>query len=177
MPFVAGGYKATWAPGTQTGAAAAAGTSLGQTAQGYRLSHQFFKRIITGDGMAQSPQDAVYQGAEMHLQFNLIEYSFAAVRTLMWPYGAYAATIAMGVVGRLDVQQNLTGAVVLTAVAGTTAAAALAPATLTLPICMLSEGFPVELLMAPDLKEVPIRLRVYPNTTAGATFGVFGTQT
>jgi hypothetical protein len=38
---------------------------------------------------------------------------------------------------------------------------------------MLAEGFPVELLMAPDLKEVPIRMRVYPDDSTG----VFGTQT
>jgi hypothetical protein len=157
--FMAGGYTSTWN-----------GLACGQTAQGYRLSHQFFKRIITGDKYGQAPQDAVYQGAEMHIQFNLIEYMEAAIATIMWPYGAY---LTMGVVGRLDVQQSLVKQMLFTAVATTPAAAALSPATLTLPLCMLSEGFPVELLMAPDLKEIPIRMRIYANDTTG----VFGTQT
>jgi hypothetical protein len=160
--FVAGGYTATWNA-----------LALGQAAQGYRLSHQFFKRIITGDSMAESPQDAVYRGAEMHLQCNLIEYMEAGIATIMWPYGNY---LTMGAVGRLDVQAvNNTPSVkqmVFTAVAGTPAATALSPATLTLPKCILAEGFPVELLMAPDLKEVPLRMRIYPSEA-----GVFGTQT
>lgn len=156
--FAAGGYTATYNA-----------LAIGQTAQGYRLSHNFFKRIITGDLRAQSPQDAVYQGAEMHIQFNLIEYMQAGVAGIMWPYANY---LSLGVVGRLDVQQNLVSPLVLTAVATTPAARALSPATLTLPLCMLAEGFPVELLMAPDLKEVPIRLRIYPSDDA-----IFGVQT
>lgn len=157
--FTAGAYTSTWN-----------GLACGQAAQGYRLSHQFFKRIITGDKRAQAPQDAVYQGAEMHVQFNLIEYMEAAIATIMWPYGTY---LTMGVVGRLDVQQSLVKQMVFTAVSTTPAATTGGPISLTLPLCMLSEGFPVELLMAPDLKEVPIRMRIYPNDETG----VFGTQT
>jgi hypothetical protein len=160
--FVAGGYTATWN-----------GLTLGQAAQGYRLSHQFFKRIITGDSMAESPQDAVYRGAEMHIQMNLIEYMEQGIASIMWPYGNY---LTMGAVGRLDVQTiNNTPSVkalVLTAITGTPAKTALSPAELTLPKCILAEGFPVELLMAPDLKEVPLRMRIYPSEA-----GVFGTQT
>jgi hypothetical protein len=157
--FRAGGYTATWN-----------NLACGQTAQGYRLSHQFFKRIITGDSMAEAPQDAVYRGAEMHIQFNLIEYAKAAIQTIMWPYAAY---LTMGVVGRLDVQQAIVKSLNLTAVAGTTAAFAQGPATLSLLYTILAEGFPVELLMAPDLKEVPIRMRIYPYEGTG----VFGSQT
>lgn len=156
--FVAGGYTATWNS-----------LALGQTAQGYRLSHSFFKRLITGDSMAEAPQDAVFRGAEMFISMNLIEYLAAGIATIMWPYGAY---LTMGTVGRLDVQQSLAKQLVLTAVAGTPAAGALAPASLTLSKTILAEGFPVELLMAPDLKEVPIRQRIYPSSV-----GVFGTQT
>jgi len=76
------------------------GLACGQTEQGFRLSHSFFKRIITGDAMAQTPQDAVYQGAEMNLAMNLIEFKAAAAYTIMWPYGAYLQT---SVVGRLRI--------------------------------------------------------------------------
>ena len=163
--FRSGGYTATWN-----------GLACGQTAQGYRLSHQFFKRIITGDSLAESPQDAVYRGAEMHIQFNLIEYAKAAIQTIMWPYGTY---LSMGIVGRLDMQQLICRTLVLTAVAGTPSAAALSPASLTFPYnTILAEGFPVELLMAPDLKEVPIRMRIYPSEGVfGGSTSVFGTQT
>jgi hypothetical protein len=81
-------------------------------------------------------------------------------------------------VGRLDVQQNIVGSLLLTAIVGTTANT-LGHATRTLPRCLLSEGFPVELLLAPDLREVPLRLRIYPDVTppaggVGAVM-VFGT--
>ena len=157
MAFIAGQYTATWNA-----------LALGQTADGYRLSHQFFKRLITGDAFAQSPQDAVYQGAEVTLSARLIEYNAAAVQTLKWPYSATPWT--MGVIGRLDVGSAIAKSLVLTAIAGTPAAAT--PATITALLSILQEGFPVEVLFAPDLREVPLRMRIYPSTQ-----GVFATET
>jgi hypothetical protein len=153
MSFIAGPYTATYK-----------GSALGQTADGYRVSHQFFKRLILGDSYAQTPQDEVYQGAEVFVQMRLIEYDAAGVQSVMWPYGAY---MNVGQVGRVSRQQSLAGALVLTAVAGTPAATV--PSSVTLTNAILAEGFPVELLFAPDLREVPLRLRVFPSTV-----GVFG---
>lgn len=150
MTFIAGGYTATWD-----------GLAIGQTADGYRLTHQIFKRLITGDSYAEAPQDAVYRGGEASLAMRLIEYDAAAVQTMKWPYSATKWT--MGVVGRIDVGSSLVKSLVLTAVAGTTAATV--PATLTASKSILHENFPVEVLFAPDLREVPMRLRLYP--TAG----------
>jgi hypothetical protein len=155
MPFIAGPYTATYG-----------GAALGQAADGYRVSHSFFKRLITGDTYAQAPQDEVYQGAEMFCQMRLIEFDAAGVNAIMWPYGAY---LTNGQVGRVSRQQNLALPLVLTAVAGTPAANL--PATLTLTTAILAEGFPVELLHAPDLREVPLRLRVFPAPLTGI-FGV-----
>lgn len=155
MSFICGRYTATL--GAQ---------SLGQTADGYRVSHSLFKRLITGDALAQTPQDAIVQGAEMFVAARLIEYNAAGALNAFWPL---AATIYdMGVIGRLD--SAVADSLVLTAVASTPAAAA--PATATFLLTTLAEGFPVELLFAPDLREVPLRMRVYPNSS-----GVFGTQT
>jgi hypothetical protein len=151
--FIAGPYTATY------NAAA-----LGQTADGFRVSHSFFKRLIQGDAYAQAPQDEVYQGAEVFVNFRCIEYTKTGIAAAMWPYGAY---MKMGQVGRVSVQQSLVKSLVLTAVAGTPAASS--PASVTLPLSILAEGFPVELLFAPDLREVPLRMRVYPNA------GSFGT--
>ena len=156
MSFIAGPYTCTWNS-----------QAVGQAADGYRVSHSFFKRLITGDTYAQSPQDEVYQGGEMFIQFRLIEYDAAAVQSAMWPYGSY---MSIGQVGRVSKQQWLCSAVVLTAIAGTPAAST--PATLTLTTAIIAEGFPVELLFAPDLREVPLRLRVFPSS-----LGVFGAVT
>jgi len=158
MAFLAGRYTATWNS-----------LALGQTADGFRLSHSFFKRLITGDAFAQAPQDGIYQGAEVFIAGRLIAYDTAAMPTIMWPYAA--TFLDMGVIGRTDVGGSVAKSLILTAVAGTPSAAA--PASLTLPLSILAEGFPVELLFAPDLREVPLRQRVYPNGTTG----VFGTQT
>lgn len=157
MSFVAGRYTATWNA-----------LAVGVTADGFRLNHKFFERLITGDNFAEAPQDAVYRGAEMFIGFTPIAYDSAALPTIMWPY---AATLYdMGVIGRTAVGSAIAKSLILTAVAGTPAAAA--PATATFLTSKLAEGFPVEILYAPDLREVPLRLRIFPNSS-----GVFGTQT
>lgn len=157
MAFIAGQFTATWNA-----------LAIGQTADGFKLNWKFFKRLITGDNMAQTPQDAVYQGAEMFIGYTCISYDAAAVQTVMWPYSA--TRWDMGVIGRTDVGSAIAKSLVLTAVAGTPAATL--PATQTFLTAVLAEGFPVEILFAPDLREVPIRQRIYPSAA-----GVFSTQT
>lgn len=156
--IVAGPYTATWNS-----------LACGQSADGFRISHQFFKRLVTGDKFAEAPMDAVYRGAEMFANFRLIEYNAAAIATVMWPYGSF---LTMGQVGRFDITgaSAIAKSLILTAVAGTEAADS--PASLTLTQAIIAEGFPVELLFAPDLREVPLRLRIYPSES-----GVFGSQT
>lgn len=155
--FIAGRYTCTWNA-----------LAAGITADGFRLNHKFFKRLITGDNFAETPQDAVFRGAEMFIGWTAIQYDAAAFPTVMWPYGS--TFYDMGVIGRTDVGSSVAKSLILTAVSGTPAAAA--PATATFLTSILAEGFPVEILYAPDLREVPLRLRVYPSSS-----GVFGTQT
>lgn len=157
--FITGRYTATYNSLT-----------LGQTADGIRVSHQFFKQMITGDAGGQTRQDAVFQGAEMFLGLTLLEYDAAGAQAAFWPYNS--TIYDMGVIGRLDVQNGICQQIVLTALAGTPAATEAAPATFTLPQCILAENFPVELLFAPALREIPLRFRVYANSS-----GVFATQT
>lgn len=159
MSFIAGRYTATWNS-----------LALGQTANGFELSHSFFERLITGDAYAEAPQDSIFRGAEMFAEGRMIEYNAAAVATLTW---YVSSTIwDMGVVGRLAVNNGsggLSKSLILTAVSGTPAQAT--PATLTMTYAKLREGYPVKLLFAPDLREVPFSLRIFPNN------GVFATQT
>lgn len=156
MSFIAGGYTATYNA-----------LACGQAGDGYRLSHEVFKRLITGDSYAESPQDGVYRGMAMFVSYTMIEFNAAAAALAKNPY---SATIHdMGLVGRLDVASSLAKSLVLTAVAGTPAAAT--PASATFSKSILAEGFPVEILFAPNLRDIPIRMRVYPVS------GVFGTET
>lgn len=157
MGFIAGGYTATWNS-----------QALGQAAAGYRLSHEVFRRLVRGDTYAETPQDGIYRGAEVSLAFTMIEYDAAGLQGIKWPYNV-STKWTVGTVGRADVAGSLAKALVLTAVAGTPAAAT--PATLTLTLSILHENFPVEVLFAPDLREIPLRMRVYPSS------GVFGVET
>lgn len=156
MSFIAGRYSATLAAST-----------VGQTKDGINIEHQVFKQLITGDNFAETPQDAVFRGMAVFCQFTLLEYNATAARAAFWPYGTAWLTMDT-VIGTLDTANA--AQLILTALAGTPAAAA--PATITLPDAILAEGFPVGLLMAPALREIPIRQRIYPNTS-----GVFGTLT
>jgi len=159
--FIAGGYTATYNA-----------KRLGQTADGWRLSHQFFKRLITGDSGAQTPQDAVYQGKEQRINGRLIEADEAGITDLIDPYADTIGTPwTLGKVGLMDVRGQGGGSIVvraksliLTAITGTASATDM-QATITLPLSILIEGFPVEVLLAPDLREVPVSMRVYPNMT------------
>lgn len=168
--FVAGQYTATYNS-----------KALGQTADGYRLSHQVFKRMVTGDAGGDTPQDGIYRGMEVMLAFRLIEAAAAGVDELIYPYSATPGTPGtMGVIGRTDVRGSanavtpgvMAKSIVLTALAGTPAAND-GPATITLPLAILAENFPVDILYAPDLREVPLRMRVYPTMATG----VFWTET
>jgi hypothetical protein len=168
--FVAGQYTATYN-----------GKNLGQTAEGFRLSHQFFKRLITGDLGAQTPQDAVYQGREQFVSFRLIEADEAGVNDCANPYGGSFDDPTVGVIGSFDTQSSSGGGssggsalasaakpLVLTALTGTSAANFVP--SMTFSKAILAEGFPVEFLLGPDLLEVPIRMRCYPNMENNGTF-------
>lgn len=157
MAFIAGPYTATWNS-----------LACGQAEDGYETTHEYFWELISGDSYGESPQEGIYRGAQMDIAWRAVDFSAAAIQTMMWP--ASATIYTLGVPGRSAVGSSLAKALVLTAVAGTTAATV--PATLTLTNTILKEGAGVALKYAPALRYVPIRLRVYP--TSG---GVFGTVT
>lgn len=157
MAFIAGTYTATWNS-----------LALGQSEDGYTTSHQFFWDQIRGDAYGETPQDAVYRGGEFDISWRSIDYDAAGIQTAMWPFSATIYTL--GVPGRTAIGSSIAKSLILTAVAGTPAATK--PATLTLTNAAIKEGFPVELLYAPRLRTVPLRMRVWPSSS-----GVFGTTT
>lgn len=155
MGFISGRYTATWNS-----------LALGQTADGFRISHAFMKRLINGDWMGETAQDAIIRGMEVTVEARLLEFDAAAVQTLINPYGT---GYAFGnVIGRLDVANAYAKALVFTAVQTNPGPV---PATKTLYQTVLHEGFPVTLLKASDLREVPIRLRAYPGPTGSFEAG------
>lgn len=161
MGFIAGRYSVTYNA-----------QSIGVTKDGIRISHQIFKRLITGDYLGQTVQDAVYQGAEVMAAFTMLEYDAAGARGAFWPYSSNF--LELGALGRTDVGSAIAKPLILTSLAGTPAAGS--PASITFPLAILAENFPVEMLFAPDLREVPIRQRIYPDVSSPGSER-FGTLT
>lgn len=151
MPsFIAGPYTATYG-----------GSAVGQTAQGYRVSHAFEKQPVTGDIFGSTVQDSIWTGCNVTASFNCIEYNAAAIASLMWPYGTAYLNYAATQPGMMDIISSKTSATVLTAVSGTPAASS--PATLTLSATVVDNGANVDLEFGPQLRVVPIRLKCYEN--------------
>ena len=159
MAFIAGQYTVSYD-----------GATIGQVRDGINIEHSFFKQLITGDNYAETPQDAVYRGGECFAEFVCLEYNNAKAKLAFWPYHATYGTI--GTVGRTDVGSSLVKTLLLTSTAGTPAVTQ--PPTITATRAILAEGFPVRLLFAPALREVPLRFRLYPD--ASGLFFTLGTE-
>lgn len=147
------------------------GSALGQTGDGVRNTHEVSKQLIIGDNFGDAVQDAVYRGMNLFTEFTLLEFESAKAEAAFWPYGNM---YKMGVIGRLDVatdssQATIVAQLVFTALANTPAALDAAPLSFTLPLAILREGFPVQILYGPVAREVPVAMRIYPD--AAGSFG------
>lgn len=156
MAFIAGAYTATYNA-----------LRVGQLAEGITFHSVTYKEIITGDQLARAAQDAVFQGIDVTSDYILLEWNAAAALGIYWPYGT--AFLNSGVVGRLDVQQNIAKGLVLTAIGGPPAGALGAPGTVTLSRSILHEEFPVDAVFASKLRKIPIRMRHYPDPSQFAS--------
>src|SRR5437660_1779663 len=76
---------------------------------------------------------------------------------------ANTSACGKGVIGRL--LYDLSQALVLTAITGTTASAS--PATLTAAKTILLPGFTPRLSYGPTLRKIPLRFRLFPNVIGG----------
>jgi len=154
MSFIAGQYTATYG-----------GSALGQILNGFELRWTFLREFIRGDNFARARQDGVYQGAELDVLYELMEYNAAGAQGAFWPFDA--AFLDLGTIGVLDSSKD--ASLVLSAVAGTPAAAS--PASITLPNTILAE-VPVSVNLSPSLRTIAIQQLVYPSSS-----GVLGTTT
>ncbi len=151
MSFIAGGFTAVYG-----------GTTIGQIQEGFTMEWSELTQEIRGNNFAGEVQDEVLQGIDLFLEFILMEFNQAAARELYWPFHA---TFGRGpVIGSLK-STIAYKSLVLTAVAGTPAAANAAEDVYTFAQTKLAAGFPVRLLKAPVLKTIQMRMRVYPDAS------------
>lgn len=168
--FVAGRYSATY---DRDGSGGGSPADIGITEEGYEIQQSHFKEVIARtDAYGDTPIDAIHRGLQVFAQFTCIEY-LASVLGMAFPIqgtapGVGAGTLNLGVIGVLD--SGKAGILVLTSTTGTPAASS--PATMTLHRCIQAENADIRFIMAPTLRKLPIRLRVYPNDS-----GVFWTTT
>ena len=127
------------------------------------MSHELFKQIITGDETGQTPIEGIHQGQAQFVTFTVQEANAEAIADLIAPYSGIPGV--MGPIGKLDVGNDVCpGAakeLVLTTIPGLCPGSR-GPETIRFPKAILAESFPVDVLHGPNLRMIPLRLRVYP---------------
>ena len=134
------------------------------TGQARDLTIEWFEngQPIVGDNFGSEVQDEVLQGIEVFVELTLLEWNIAEARELFWPFHPNVGTGP--VIGSLT-STIAYKSLVLTAALGTTAAALTAENVWTFPKTKLAKGFPVRIFNQPALREMPLRLRVYPDAS------------
>ena len=163
---ITGPYHGSWS-----------GEYLGATEDGFEVEHTFYSEPVRGDNLGDSIQDEILRGADVYVNFTLIEYGKAAIvegggastGSIHWPTAASGFNGAgdgkVGVIG--DVLSDYGDSLVLTALANTPAAAS--PASVTFPGAVLARNFPVRVLYASRLRRIPMRMIALPTGVSGAS--------
>jgi hypothetical protein len=143
MAFIAGPYTVTYNS-----------LALGILQDGIEFEFLPTGDEITGDNLGASVQDGVYRGGNLFLNFTIQEFNAAAAASAMWPWAD-----ALGKVGNIGaLHTSFAKPVVLTRVSGTNAVYA----TMTFLYCAWAFDFPLRSLLASHLRNIPMRLRVFP---------------
>lgn len=153
--LIAGPYTATYNS-----------SSVGQQEDGFELRWRSLGDDVTSNSYGDTIIDTVYRGMEVSLFFTGIEYSSAI--GLMWPYTSTLGEL--GQVGRLNVGSTLTKTLVMTSVAGTTAAST--PTSLTATNVIMSKKTEAMLRFASRLRTVPVGLDLLPYNSSADKFFV-----
>lgn len=125
-----------------------------------------FEEIDESDAYGMTLIDALYRGASGYVNANLREYK-AGSKAILWAVGGGTLGQIMSAtkpVGILASDQAV--AFVMTATANTPAAAS--PATLTVSKAWIAPNYNPRLLFDSRLREVPIRLSMFPSDSSGA---------
>lgn len=168
--FVAGRYSGTYNA-----------VDVGITRDGYELTLDTeFEDIGETDAWGMSVIDGIWRGGNCFLQFTSVAYKPGSL-SAFWPYGT-----GLGGVGALGILYDSTQVAklpiaalasaialpfILTSTPGTPAATGAGPAasTLTATTALLAKNNNGKLAFNSKLRDVPVRLRCYPFTTANIT--------
>ena len=161
--FIAGPYTATHTVPSGTA------LDMGMTEDGINIRFRVEKQVIGQSAIyGDSILDAVYRGGNCSLSYLSMEFNKSLLNGAAW----YQNTVGvanqgkMATIGTLDVGSTKALSTVLTAVAGTTAAAS--PATFTALQTALIEGHELNWTMTSRLKTQPIMMRMYPYTVSAS---------
>lgn len=156
--FVSGRYSSTYNSNT-----------LGIARAGYSLDFQFKDEALDEtDAYGLSTIDLIRRGADCHLSAILKEW-LTGSKAILWAIGGgtlgkiFTAAVPAGSFAYDSAQ-----ALVLTAVSNTTAAT-LGPATLTASKAYPAANYNPEILLDSRLREVPIRLILFPYASSSDT--------
>lgn len=116
--------------------------------------------LAGSDTYGESTYDLLYRGVDVFYSTTSLEYKAGSTG----PSVPFAALGLMGVIGQLG--SGVAQALVMTATAGTPAAAS--PATLTAAAAVLAPGFSPKYLFDSRLREAPIKLQFLPTTISSA---------
>lgn len=148
--FIAGRYSSTWNS-----------VAMGIMENGYDVSYDPKQELINrSDQYGDTLLDMVYRGGDWSMQCDTLEW-MAGVTGPAFPFGT--ALGVLGTIGRLC--SDIAAALVLTATAGTPAAAA--PATLTASKAILAANANPRIILNSVLRKVPIRFTFLPYDAAG----------
>ena len=159
--FIAGPYTGTYN-----------GQTIGIVEAGYELEIVPSSEEITGDAYGDTVIDGIHRGGQAFINF-IGQEQLKGVLMAAWPYSATAAISyafadlgVLGTIGKL--WTSIATNIVLTAVAGTTAASN--PATFT--ALAIPTADTRRIAMKAGLRKFPVRMRLLPQDVSG-TIRVF----
>ncbi len=112
------------------------------------------------DGWGDADIDFISRGTNAFAQITCMEYKTGSIAAA-WPFGTWGA---FGTAGLLY-GDSWAKPLVMTAIAGTTAAAA--PASITATYAILAPNNPIRKLYGPVLRRIPIRFVLLPYAATG----------
>lgn len=139
---------------------------IGITKGGVELQHDAeLEDIAESDAYGLSVIDSIFRGGNCHIQFTSLEFKTGS-KAAHWPFGGavlgrvFTAAVPIGVLA-----SAIAAPVVLTAVANTPSATD--PATFTASLALLAKNSNLSFFFNSKLREVPVRLRLYPSLSSG----------
>lgn len=98
--FRAGVYTCTYSYGFEFGAGSPSPVLLGETTDGYHISHRYHNEIITVDRMGETPVDGIVRGRTTRVRFVLTNPTEAARKLIQYPFDSSTSTGTITNIGK-----------------------------------------------------------------------------